>query len=137
MNKNTNFIGQPIFGQILSIIKRGQIHTIARKHGSDRYFKKFTTYKHLVTMLYLVFEGCTSIREVTTGLLACSTKLFQLRVSYYFVVAPDDKKQWMEVHKDLTSNQVQHFWVYLFYSCYQNQANQAKFHSCSLTWDSY
>ena len=82
MNKNTNFTGQPIFGQILSMIKRGQIHTIARKHGSDRYYKKFTTYKHLVTMLYLVFEGCTSIREVTTGLLACSTKLFHLGLDY-------------------------------------------------------
>lgn len=44
--------------------------------------KKFTTYKHLVTMLYLVLEGCTSIREVTTGLLACCTKLFHLGLDY-------------------------------------------------------
>ena len=82
MNKNTNFTGQPIFGQILQMIKRNQIHTIAIKHGTDRYYKKFTTYKHLVTMLYLAFEGCTSIREVTTGLLACSTKLFHLGMDY-------------------------------------------------------
>ncbi|NOZ47313.1 MAG: IS4 family transposase [Chlorobi bacterium] len=82
MSKNTNFTGQPIFGQILQMIKRGQIHTIARKQGTDRYYKKFTTYKHLVTMLYLAFEGCTSIREVTTGLLACSTKLFHLGMDY-------------------------------------------------------
>lgn len=33
-------------------------------------------------MLYLAFEGCTSIREVTTGLLACSTKLFHLGMDY-------------------------------------------------------
>jgi len=51
MNKNTNFAGQPIFGQILQMVKRGQIQTIARNKGSDRYYKKFTTYKHLVTML--------------------------------------------------------------------------------------
>ena len=82
MNKNTNLTGQPIFAQILSMIKRGQIHTIARKQGTDRYYKKFTTYKHLVTMLYLSFEGCTSIREVTTGLLACSTKLFHIGMDY-------------------------------------------------------
>jgi len=82
MNKNTNLTGQPIFAQILSMIKRGQIHTIARKQGTDRYYKKFTTYKHLVTMLYLAFEGCTSIREVTTGLLACSTKLFHIGMDY-------------------------------------------------------
>ena len=36
--------------------------------GANRYTKKITTYKHLVTMLYLVFEGCTSIRKVTTDL---------------------------------------------------------------------
>ena len=82
MNKNTNLTGQPIFAQILSMIKRGQIHTIARKQGADKYYKKLTTYKHLVTMLYLAFEGCTSIREVTTGLLACSTKLFHLGMDY-------------------------------------------------------
>ena len=82
MNKNTNFTGQPIFGQILQMIKRGQIDAIANKHGTDRYYKKFTTYKHLVTMLYLVLEGCTSIREVTTGLLACCTKLFHLGLDY-------------------------------------------------------
>jgi hypothetical protein len=82
MNKNTNLTGQPIFAQILSMIKRGQIQTIARKQGADRYYKKFTTYKHLVTMLYLSFEGCTSIREVTTGLLACSTKLFHIGMDY-------------------------------------------------------
>ena len=64
------------------MIKRGQVHTIARKQGADRYYKKFTTYKHLVTMLYLAFEGCTSIREVTTGLLACSTKLFHIGMDY-------------------------------------------------------
>jgi hypothetical protein len=82
MNKNTNLTGQPIFAQILSMVKRGQIQTIARKQGTDRYYKKFTTYKHLVTMLYLAFEGCTSIREVTTGLLACSTKLFHIGMDY-------------------------------------------------------
>ena len=82
MNKITNLTGQPIFAQILSMVKRGQIQTIARKQGTDRYYKKFTTYKHLVTMLYLAFEGCTSIREVTTGLLACSTKLFHIGMDY-------------------------------------------------------
>jgi len=82
MNKNTNLTGQPIFAQILSMVKRGQIHTIARKQVTDRYYKKFTTYKHMVTMLYLAFEGCTSIREVTTGLLACSTKLFHIGMDY-------------------------------------------------------
>lgn len=82
MSKNTNLTGQPIFAQILFMIKRGQIQTIARKHGTDRYYKKLTTYKHLVTMLYMAFEGCTSIREVTTGLLACSTKLFHIGMDY-------------------------------------------------------
>jgi len=33
-------------------------------------------------MLYLAFEGCTSIREVTAGLLACATRLIHLGLDY-------------------------------------------------------
>jgi hypothetical protein len=50
MGKNTNFNGQPIFNQLLSFIDKSEIRKIARKHGSERYVKKFTTYNHLIVM---------------------------------------------------------------------------------------
>lgn len=83
MNKSNHFTGQPIFSQIISLIPKGQLRGLTRIHQSDRYYKKFKTYEHLVTMLYAVMSKCTSIREVTTGLMACDRKLNHLGMTYY------------------------------------------------------
>ena len=82
MGKNTNFSGQPIFNQLLTFIDKSEIRNIAKKQGSERYVKKFTTYNHLVVMLFVVFEGYHSIREVILGLLANAHKLSHLGLSY-------------------------------------------------------
>lgn len=82
MGKNTNFNGQPIFNQLLTFIDKSEIRKIARKHGRERYVKQFTTYNHLVVMLFVAFEGYHSIREVILGLLANAHKLSHLGLSY-------------------------------------------------------
>ncbi len=79
MGKSTNFSGQPIFNLLLTLIDKSEIRKIAKKHGSERYVKKFTTHNHLaVIMLFVVFEGYHSIREVILGLLANAHKLSHL-----------------------------------------------------------
>lgn len=82
MGKNTIFSGQPIFNQLLTFIDKSEIRKIAKQHGSERYVKKFTTYNHLVVMLFVVFEGYHSIREVIRGLLGNAHKLSHLGLSY-------------------------------------------------------
>ena len=82
MRKNANFTGQPIFSQLLNLIDRNSISRQARKHSSDKYYKKFDTYNHLVTMLYAVFHKCSSIREVVTGMQVCSKRLHHLGITY-------------------------------------------------------
>ncbi len=82
MGKNTNFSGQPIFNQLLNFIDKGAVKKIAKKHGSERYVKKFSTYNHMVVMLFVVFEGYSSIRETILGLLANAHKLSHLGLSY-------------------------------------------------------
>jgi hypothetical protein len=82
MSKSTNFSGQPIFNQLLTFIDKSEIRKIAKDHGSERYVKKFTTYNHLVVMLFVAFEGYHSIREVILGLLANAHKLSHLGLSY-------------------------------------------------------
>jgi hypothetical protein len=82
MHKSTFFTGQPIFSQIISLFAAGQINRLSKKFKSDRYCKKFKTYDHLIVMLYTIFNRCTSIREVVTGLLACHTKLQHLGIQY-------------------------------------------------------
>lgn len=82
MGKSTNFSGQPIFNQLLTFIDKGEVKKIAKKHGSERYVKKFTTYNHLVVMMFVAFEGYHSIREVILGLLANAHKLSHLGLIY-------------------------------------------------------
>lgn len=82
MAKDPNFTGQPLFTQLISFLDRRRVCRLSRKFDSDRYYKRFTTYHHLITMLYAVFHKCTSLREVTTGLHACSYRLHHLGMDY-------------------------------------------------------
>ena len=82
MGKSKNFSGQPIFNQLIKFIDKSEIKKIARQHGAERYVKKFTTYNHLIVMLFVALEGYHSIREAILGLLANAHKLSHLGLSY-------------------------------------------------------
>jgi len=82
MSKNSHFTGQPIFSQLLFLLPQDEINRTAREFNSDAYCKKFRTYNHLITMLYCIFNRCTSLREVTSGLLASEQKILHLGVDY-------------------------------------------------------
>lgn len=75
MSKSTFFAGQPIFTQLLSLLDKSALNKIIRETDSDRYYKKFDTYHHLITMLYSSLQHCTSLREVITGIMACEGRL--------------------------------------------------------------
>ena len=59
------------------------INQQAREYKSDYYCKRFTTFEHLVTMLYCVFNHCNSLREVSTGLLAWERRISHLGMKHY------------------------------------------------------
>jgi len=46
MNKSKNFSGQPIIKQVLNFLVSKDIYWTAKKHSSDRYTKKFTSYNY-------------------------------------------------------------------------------------------
>jgi hypothetical protein len=75
MGKNTFFTGQPVLTQLLNLIDRGSVKSLARAGKHDRYYRYFDTYTHLITMLYCVLNKCTSSREVVSGMKACCNKL--------------------------------------------------------------
>jgi len=104
MGKNTNFNGQPIFNQLLAFIDKSEIRKIAKKHCSERYVEKFTTYNHLIVMLFAVFEGYHSIREVILGLLANAHKISHLGLSYLVkrsTFSEANRRRDSEVFKDI------------------------------------
>lgn len=83
MNKSKKFSGQPVFKQLLSFINPNKIHRTAKAHKSDKYTKEFTTYAHLITMMFAVMSGCSSRREVESILLACEGKINHLGLKFF------------------------------------------------------
>ena len=83
MSKSSFFTGQPIFSQLLKFIPRQVVSRISLDMHADRYCKRFSTYDHLVCMLYGVFNHCTSLREITTGMLAWENRLLHLGVRHH------------------------------------------------------
>ncbi len=80
MDKNTKYVGQPIFSQILSMIGDSLIQSACKTHQADKFSKKLCFKDHLTTMLYCVFARCTSLREVQAGLELCEGKLNHLNL---------------------------------------------------------
>jgi IS4 transposase len=78
MGKSSNFIGQPLFNQLIKLISRQKIQEIAQKGGYNRYVKRFDGYSHLVTLLFAVFSRYDSLREIVLGLMSEANKLSHL-----------------------------------------------------------
>ena len=82
MGKDKNFSGQPIFTQLLSFLNKSNIKRFSKELKADRYVKKFTSYKHVVVMLFVAYEGYHSIRDTVLGLLSNAHKLQHLGLDY-------------------------------------------------------
>ncbi len=83
MNKSTHFSGQPIIKQLLKLIPVSSVGAAVSKYSSDRYYKTFKTYDHLVTMLYATLGGVSSLRELSTILLACEGRIGHLNLKHF------------------------------------------------------
>ncbi len=83
MNKSTNFSGTPVIKQILQYILPSDVSRTAKKYYSDRYYKKFKTYDHLATMIYATLSGVSSLRELTSVLLACEGRISHLNLKHF------------------------------------------------------
>ena len=80
MPKNSNFFGQPIYGQLIKSLDREKIVEISRKHGGEKYVKSFDGYTHLLTMLYAVIQRFDSLREIETSMTAEVRKLHHIGI---------------------------------------------------------
>ena len=80
MSKNTeiNFVGQPIFKQVLNLLNVVALDSIISKHKSDRYYKTYSSRTQLTTMLFGILSRCDSMGEICDGIRAMSGKLLHL-----------------------------------------------------------
>jgi len=82
MSKNRHFTGQPIYSQILSLVKKEKINQISREGHYDHYVKKLDGYTHFVIMLYAVLMRYDSLREIVIGMLSEANKISHLGINY-------------------------------------------------------
>lgn len=82
MGKNTELklVGQPIFSQLLKLDDKWEFSKLVKEHKSDRYYKSFKSWDHLVTMLFGILSRCDSMAETCEGLKGMSGKLNHLNL---------------------------------------------------------
>lgn len=83
MNKSTHFSGQPIIKQLLKFLDPALINRTAQAWQADRYYKRFKTYDHVVTMLFAALSGVSSLRELSSVMLACEGKINHLNMQHF------------------------------------------------------
>jgi Transposase DDE domain/Domain of unknown function (DUF4372) len=115
MSKSTIFSGQPILSQVLELIPPRILNRIERDHGANRYYKKFFLQDHLIAMLYACFQNITSLRDLTSGLLASSGRLQHLgikNVPRRSTVAEGNMHRNAEIFQDLYHSLARHYFKF-------------------------
>ena len=82
MGKSNIFFGQPIFSQMIGLLNKSKIMERAKEHKSDHYCKRFSTFQHLITMVYGVTSGCNSLRELCGGIVSYGNKISHCKFDY-------------------------------------------------------
>ena len=72
---NKNLVGQPILSQVLDLVSKVTFSGLVKEHKSDRYYKKFTTWTHFVSLMFGIFSRCDSVTEIVEGMIGCVGKL--------------------------------------------------------------
>lgn len=108
MNKSTHFSGQPTFTQLVKLLPKDLVIECIHRSDSDRYYKKFNTWHHLITMLFACYGNCSSLREVTTGMRAlegklrgCDIKFFPTRSTFSDANARRDSQVFEDIYHSL------------------------------------
>lgn len=77
MGKSIHFFGQSVFGQLISLINRSDAKKAADLCQSDRFCKGFTSWDHLLSMVFCTMGNCHSLREVSAAFLGSKGKVEQ------------------------------------------------------------
>jgi predicted RNA-binding protein with RPS1 domain len=112
MDKDSNFFGTSVFGQLISLIDNKIISKSVKKCNTDYYTKRFTTKDHLISMLFCVFAKCSSLREVSGAMLGLSgkTKHFRLEnLPYRRTLSDANKRRNCSVFEQIYYNLLQKY----------------------------
>lgn len=112
MDKNTNFFGNSVLGQLISFLPDSIIDKSVKKTHSDYYCKRFKTKDHLISMLFCVLSNCSSLREVAGGMLGLSGKTnhFKLKcIPRRSTLSDANRKRTPEVFEHIYQHLLSHY----------------------------
>lgn len=70
-----NLVGQPIFKQLVKLLPRDKFDLLVKQQKSDRYYKAFSSWDEMVTLLFGILSRCDSMGEVCDGMQTLQGKL--------------------------------------------------------------
>lgn len=107
-----NLVGQPIFKQIINLLPKNKFDALVLEKGSDKYYKTFTSWDQLVTLLFGILSRCDSMGEVCDAMVGLQGKLNQLGMESSFAksTAGDGlRNRDNELFKDFYFQLITHF----------------------------
>ena len=69
-----------LFAQIIRLLPRPMIKKLSTEYLVDKYSKHFSSWQHLVSMIFSQFSGCISLREISNGLRSATGNLNHLGI---------------------------------------------------------
>ena len=79
-----NLVGQPIFKQNINLLPKNKFDALVLASGSDKYYKTFTSWDQLVTLLFGILSRCDSMGETCGAMVGLQGKLNQLGMDSSF-----------------------------------------------------
>jgi hypothetical protein len=70
--------GGSLFSQVISLIDRQLFHLAVKRHQAEKSAKGFSSWTHLVSLLFSQFAGANSLREISGGLATVRGKINHL-----------------------------------------------------------
>src|SRR5450759_3540560 len=70
-----NLIGKPILTQVLALVSKVTFRRLVKERKSDTYYKKFSTWRHFVSLMFGIYSRCDSVTEIVEGMIGCVGKL--------------------------------------------------------------
>ena len=78
MDKGITNSGLPVFGEIIKLLDKQRINTLADKMKANRYTKRLDAYQHLVIMLYAQLGQFESLRDIELGFLCAASRMIHI-----------------------------------------------------------
>jgi len=79
--KLSPLVNLSLFSQIISKLDRNKFTKLVKEHSTDKHCKGYTSWTHLVSMLFCQFAKSQSVRDISNGLRSATGNLNHLGVS--------------------------------------------------------